>query len=111
VVRASLALACVEVVSLAGFPRPSSPPPPSVRVRLCRRMLARRTGQWRSRWTIAFTSPAAATLTGVSEISTHYFENGNMQMNATKRHAAAIAFAVRTAKSPPACVPKSVCWG
>lgn len=51
------------------------------------------TGQWRSRWTIAMTSASSATVTGVSEISTHYFENGNMQMTATKRHAAAIAFA------------------
>jgi len=49
-------------------------------------------GQWRSRWTVSLTSPSSAAVTGSTHIATHYFENGNLQMNSDRSYTTAVTF-------------------
>ncbi len=65
----------------------------------------RRTGQWTSQWTVTPTDSSRANMAGKTHISTHYFENGNMQMVSDKSHASVIAFTVRAGGLPWRPVP------
>lgn len=58
-------------------------------------------GQWQSRWVLSAKGGGAWDLTGTIKVVTHYFEDGNVQMRATKDCTADPA-AFKAASSPAA---------